>query len=504
MSKVFKRPMFRRGGNVGTGIMTGIVDRSMHAENPFVGGFQGMEKDYGKEANILNQTYDNNQYTPLPISEEDKKATSPVLTTKEDMTMPEYSKPDFGTERDAAYYIDQLKKGGGEYGGMDPLTSFLLTAGPAITKATSFGDAISKLGPANQALIEQANKKAEYLRELGLTGTKMSLANEEKIEGRKYNYGIDLSDKEYAYASKMNERLYNEKATGVTWAREALKEKEKLNREDWLSQQAAILSKATAADAKAWEIYMAKNNQSDAIALIKQKAESQKSILASERKLDNADSLKDRIKNASDEFIKSEELGTKNRYVTDRAATWNEVTSEKYESYGNIGVILDQTQLKNPTKFAKDQATKKNGAGLDSVHFDPYSNKVYQVKSDGEGGYGLVEIFEPGSSGANEQKDEKIVVEKESQGDKEIIKLTPQAVGFDNKPVFESLAEVRSVMEFPMTGQEMIDKYEIPESLWGNISKKQTYKPILPGASAYKEGNRFNEDNPYKILQSDN
>jgi hypothetical protein len=249
---------------------------------------------------------------------------------------------------------------------------------------------------------------------------------------------------------------------------------------------------------------MAKNNQSHAIALIKQKAESQKSILASERKLDNADSLKDRIKNASDEFIKSEELGTKNRYVTDRAATWNEVTSEKYESYGNIGVILDQTQLKNPTKFAKDQATKKNGAGLDSVHFDPYSNKVYQVKSDGEGGYGLVEIFEPGSSGANEQKDEKIIVENESQGDKEIIKLTPQAVGFDNKPVFESLAEVRSVMEFPMTGQEMIDKYEIPESLWGNISKKQTYKPILPGASAYKEGNRFNEDNPYKILQSDN
>ena len=28
--------MFRKGGNVGDGIMTGIVDRSMHAENPFV------------------------------------------------------------------------------------------------------------------------------------------------------------------------------------------------------------------------------------------------------------------------------------------------------------------------------------------------------------------------------------------------------------------------------------------------------------------------------------
>ena len=31
MSKVFKRPMFRKGGNVNEGIMTGIVDREMHA-----------------------------------------------------------------------------------------------------------------------------------------------------------------------------------------------------------------------------------------------------------------------------------------------------------------------------------------------------------------------------------------------------------------------------------------------------------------------------------------
>ena len=33
MSRIFKRPMFRKGGNVGEGIMTGIVDREMHAES---------------------------------------------------------------------------------------------------------------------------------------------------------------------------------------------------------------------------------------------------------------------------------------------------------------------------------------------------------------------------------------------------------------------------------------------------------------------------------------
>ena len=31
MSKVFKRPMFRKGGQVNEGIMTGIVDRENHA-----------------------------------------------------------------------------------------------------------------------------------------------------------------------------------------------------------------------------------------------------------------------------------------------------------------------------------------------------------------------------------------------------------------------------------------------------------------------------------------
>jgi len=39
MSKVFRRPMFRKGGNVGEGIMTGIVDREQYqvgTPDPFV------------------------------------------------------------------------------------------------------------------------------------------------------------------------------------------------------------------------------------------------------------------------------------------------------------------------------------------------------------------------------------------------------------------------------------------------------------------------------------
>ena len=474
MSKVFKRPMFRRGGNVGTGIMTGIVDRSMHAEDPFVGEtdqFPDPIKRYKNEASTLNTQADNNFYTPLP-----KEKIDPVMTTEADTKMPAdlFPKPDFGEERDASYYIDQLKKGGGEYGGMDPLTSFLLTAGPAITKATSFGDAISKLGPANQALIEQANKKAEYLRELGLTGTKMSLANQEKIAGRKYDYGISLNDKQYSYASKMNDRLYGEKVTAKQWAKEAQNRKEDLNREDWLTEQAAIRAKASLADKKAYDLEMSNLGLENDLKKIKQQEESSIAINAAERKLDNAEDSKAIIKAASDQFIKDGDYT--NRYVANRAATWNEVNSEKFETKGNLGVILSQKDLKDKAKFAKNQITSKNGAGDGSVHYDPYSDKVYQVQKI-EGEPTLVEIFEPGSSGAAQVQNEKneesktklgdsetdsAYQKKEKRGSGEVLeKITPKDTGFFEKPVFESIEEITAIENVPMTGKEIKEKYEI-------------------------------------------
>ena len=474
MSKVFKRPMFRRGGNVGTGIMTGIVDRSMHAEDPFVGDtnqFSDPIKRYKNEASTLNTQADNNFYTPLP-----KEKIDPVMTTEADTKMPAdlFPKPDFGEERDSAYYIDQLKKGGGEYGGMDPLTSFLLTAGPAITKATSFGDAISKLGPANQALIEQANKKAEYLRELGLTGTKMSLANQEKIAGRKYDYGVNLNDKQYSYASKMNDRLYGEKVTAKQWAKEAQNRKEDLNREDWLTEQAAIRAKASLADKKAYDLEMSNLGLENDLKKIKQQEESSIAINAAERKLDNAEDSKAIIKAASDQFIKDGDYT--NRYVADRAATWNEVKSEKFETKGNLGIILSQKDLKDKAKFAKNQIKSKNGAGDGSIHYDPYSDKVYQVQKI-EGEPTLVEIFEPGSSGAAQVQNEKNEESKTKLGDSEtdsayekketrgagevLEKITPKDTGFFEKPVFESIEEITAIENVPMTGKEIKEKYEI-------------------------------------------
>jgi hypothetical protein len=67
MSRILKRPMFRRGGKVNEGIMSGLVDRTKHAENPFV-------TTVGQTASKLTPELEAilEQYTPktrLPIGE---------------------------------------------------------------------------------------------------------------------------------------------------------------------------------------------------------------------------------------------------------------------------------------------------------------------------------------------------------------------------------------------------------------------------------------------------
>ena len=97
--------MFRKGGNVGNGIMSGITDR-VQAQSGY---------------------------------------PNPVLDTLQSETIETAQAPsigvDIGQPKTTAEYIEELKAGAGEYGGMDPLTSFLLTAGPSVAGATGFADA---------------------------------------------------------------------------------------------------------------------------------------------------------------------------------------------------------------------------------------------------------------------------------------------------------------------------------------------------------------------------
>jgi len=195
MSRIFKRPMFRKGGNVGTGIMTGIVDRSMHAENPFVMGNAGMNPDglgFKKtpveDVQSLNSNETSNNVEDAFNSESFKSTASA------------------GTPTSVEDYISQIKAGAGEYGGMDPLTAYLLTVGPKISKATSFGDAISKLDEPNKMLIESADKKAAYNRDLRLAATKMGIADKNKFEDRQFQLDAQADQRRFDRLIKTDDR----------------------------------------------------------------------------------------------------------------------------------------------------------------------------------------------------------------------------------------------------------------------------------------------------------
>ena len=55
MSRIFRRPMFRKGGNVGDGIMTGIVDRENHAISDVDGvGGQTFRNEVQNRIDLIN------------------------------------------------------------------------------------------------------------------------------------------------------------------------------------------------------------------------------------------------------------------------------------------------------------------------------------------------------------------------------------------------------------------------------------------------------------------
>ena len=151
--------MFRKGGNVGVGIMSEIQDRK-----PFQIGSNPFEN-------------------PLQMG---RAADQGILGLQEQVT--EREVPDFGEERDTAYYLEKLKSGLGEDTSFDPFTQYLLTAGPAVAKATSFADAVSRLEKPNVALIEAQEAKAKRDRDLGLAAADLSIRRGETLEERKQDF----------------------------------------------------------------------------------------------------------------------------------------------------------------------------------------------------------------------------------------------------------------------------------------------------------------------------
>src|SRR5210317_1424528 len=151
MSRVFKRPMFRKGGPVNEGIMTGIVDREQYqtgTPDPFIG------------------ETDQFPYMAKPTE------SSPQMNLPDLKTMTKEN-------------IDLLLEAAGERGGYDPLTQFLLQYGPAAAKQTGGGTFANLIAAAEKpvaSLIASKQKEDDFLRSIRTQATGAAMKRRSELE----------------------------------------------------------------------------------------------------------------------------------------------------------------------------------------------------------------------------------------------------------------------------------------------------------------------------------
>ena len=355
--RTFKRPMFRKGGNVGNGIMTGIVDRSMHAENPIV--------------------TDNDPFL---------------------------SNVDIGQPKTQAEYIEEIRAGAGDYGGYDPLTSFLLTAGPSVAGATNFADAISRLQPATQQLIKSADAKAKYDRDVRMAGTKLALADEQKFDDRRFNLALKADDRSYQDFLKQDERDYlaGIKADDRIYNKELIKDErqfnldlikdardyDKLQLEDKREYDAKILDEARKynkmekEDQREYEQKLINEGRAFELDKIIRAEDFQKEILAQEREADKRYTEKDFI-----EVYEGDTLQANNRAKFEN----NKLKTKFIEKFGsNFEGFLNGPNDPQESTLIKKGNNKKVG----KVYYDVNTGeaKIYNKKTDGTYGFQVIDI----------------------------------------------------------------------------------------------------------------
>jgi len=334
--------MFRKGGNVGDGIMTGIVDRT-EAQN----GYTGMESI------------------------------------------------DIGTPKTQAEYIEEIQAGAGGYGGYDPLTSFLLTAGPSVAGATGFADAINRLQPATKQLIEQADKKAKFDRDVRMAGTKLALGDAQKFDDRRFNLALKADDRSYqdflkdderSYLAgiKKDDRIYNEKLIkderkfNLDLIQDS-RAYDKLQLEDKREYDAKILDEAKIyqdmkdEEKREYEQKLIKEGRQFELEKIIRAEDFQKEIMAEERALDKRYTEKDFI-----EVYEGDTLQAKNRADFENKKLKTKILEKfgsQFEGFINgPNDITEQQLLKN-----------KDNKKLGKVYYDVNTGKIKRFRKTTEG-----------------------------------------------------------------------------------------------------------------------
>ena len=196
MSKVFRRPMFRKGGGANmNGIMSGIQDRQNYAVG--TSDVEAAEFGFGQMGQGARSAEE--------------------LGYDFDFAVPTFKQgPNKSLQDLKEQYSASLLEAAGDRGGYDPLTTFLLQYGPALANKTGGGSLIGNVvGAAEkplQAMIREKAAEDKFKRGIRLQATgkaietkeaqdKAAMEIENKLEIAKadvLNKGKELANKIYA------------------------------------------------------------------------------------------------------------------------------------------------------------------------------------------------------------------------------------------------------------------------------------------------------------------
>ena len=386
MSRTFKRPMFRKGGNVGVGIMSGITDR-VKAQDGFPNPFRTREEmEFAGMRSQNPELLEAITASKVPLPE--MRKLPPIDIDKI-----------VGDPKGMDYYIEELRRGAGDYGGLDPATTFLLTAGPSIATAKSFSDLIGKLDKPAQQLIKQADAKAQFERDLRLGGTKLGLDEERRLAERRSDLEFKNDERNYLNLKEEDRRIYD-----LAIAERA----RNYNKMDALEKQQ--FDKEMEKRRELFELGKIKLQAAEQMKAVKAQIQGQKDIA----KLKEDDPFSQ--KNLAVAYFK--EYGSKPQAENRAEYEFNNIESKIRNKFGdkNFGGLI------GGNTHGDTQAKLKNAKNkdLNKVYFDVVDGKIKRLRKTKEGfKFEIIEDIDtfkeapppPGESEAEKRAREKKQVE---------------------------------------------------------------------------------------------
>jgi len=330
MSRIFRRPMFRKGGSTNDGIMTGIVDRENHATDPFVG------------------------------------RTIPSL---KDLT---------------AESTEALMEAAGDRGGFDPLTSFLLAYGPAAAMENRGGGTIGNLIAAakepSAALIKSKADEDKFQRGLRTRATASAIEKRDKMmeTEAEREFRTNLFNRETNRLINLQENDFSNEAKILGLKQDFTGDQAQTERDLKLNMQTID---------NALRSNLLSEEQKNKMAILQKQYENSLGILQAQ--ISGEEGIDSVIKKSAQKLVDDKEIGS--IYEATNQQTWKYKTSGDLmkKGYNVADEVLSEQEVLDTDKFKKKakQLSKKQG-NEGRIFYYPKGDKYYELKN------GRFEIFD--------------------------------------------------------------------------------------------------------------